>query len=115
VPGTVPAERSTSYWEWQSLYDGVIATNVIASLVLFWFTRQRGLNPRLILDLALGYEVFTALSVGLLDYAAPGPTEGVSWIAVIILLFAPMVPAAPRKTLVTALLAATMGPTGALI
>jgi eukaryotic-like serine/threonine-protein kinase len=115
VPGTVPAERAASYWQWQSLYDAVIATNIIASLALLWLTRQRGFNPRLVLDLALGYEVFTALSVGLLDYAGPGPTEGVSWIAVIILLFAPMVPATPWKTLVTALLAATMGPVGALI
>jgi serine/threonine-protein kinase len=61
------------------------------------------------------YEVFTAFSVGFLDYADQGPTEGVSWIAVIILLFAPIIPASPRKTLVTALSAATMGPAGALI
>jgi hypothetical protein len=115
VPGTIPADRVASYWKWESLYDLVITANVIVSLGLFWFTRRRKVDPHVVLDIALGYEVFTAFSVGLLDYAEQGPTEGVSWIAVIILLFAPMIPATPRKTLITALLAATMGPVGAVI
>jgi eukaryotic-like serine/threonine-protein kinase len=115
VAGTVPAERVASYWKWRSLYDLVITANVLISLGLFWFTRGRRVNPRLVLDIALVYEVFTAFSVGLLDYAEQNPTEGVSWIAVIILLFAPMIPVTPRKTLITALLAASMGPLGALI
>ena len=115
VPGNVANERAASYLKWESLYDLVVVANVVVSLGLFWFTRRRRVNPRLVLDIALAYEVFTAFSVGVLDYAGQGPTEGVSWIAVIILLFAPMIPATPRKTLVTALLAASMGPVGALI
>jgi hypothetical protein len=115
VPGNVAAERAASYLKWESLYDLVITANVLVSLGLFWFTRRRRVDPRLVLNIALAYEVFTAFSVGLLDYADQGPTEGVSWIAVVILLFAPMIPATPRKTLITALLAASMGPLGALI
>jgi serine/threonine-protein kinase len=115
VPGTVPADRVASYWKWRALYDLIITTNILVSLGLFWFTRRRRHRPQFVLDLALVYEVFTAFSVGVLDYAEQGPTEGVSWIAVIILLFAPMVPSTPRKTLVAALLAASMGPVGALI
>jgi eukaryotic-like serine/threonine-protein kinase len=115
VPGTVPADRVASYWKWRTLYDLIITTNILVSLGLLWFTRRRRHGPQLVLDLALVYEVFTAFSVGVLDYAEQGPTEGVSWIAVIILLFAPMVPSTPRKTLVAALLAASMGPVGALI
>jgi eukaryotic-like serine/threonine-protein kinase len=115
VPGTIPADRVAAYWKWEWLYDLVVAANIVVSLGLFWFTRRSKVDPRVVLDIALGYEVFTAFSVGLLDYAEQGPTEGVSWIAVIILLFAPMIPATPRKTLITALLAATMGPVGALI
>ena len=114
-PGTVSAERAASYLKCENLYDQVIIANVLVSLGLFWFTRRRKVDPRLVLNIALVYEVFTAFSVGLLDYAEQGPTEGVSWIAVIILLFAPMIPATPRKTLITALLAASMGPLGALI
>ena len=115
VPGTVPAERVGEYVQWRPLYDVVIAANILASLGLFWFTRRTARRPQFILDLALVYEIFTALSVGMLDYAGQGPTEGVSWIAVIILLFAPMVPNTPRKTLAAALAAASMGPLAALI
>jgi serine/threonine-protein kinase len=115
VPGTVPDERVVSYEKWQSLYDAVIVTNVVVSLALFWYTRVSRRGPRFLLDIALGFEVFTALSVALLDYAEPGPTEGVSWIAAIILLFASMVPSSPRKTLAAAGAAASMGPVAALI
>jgi hypothetical protein len=115
VPGTVPADRVASYWKWRTLYDLIITSNILVSLGLFWFTRRRRHRPQFVLDLALVYEVFTAFSVGVLDYAEQGPTEGVSWIAVIILLFAPMVPSTPRKTLIAAMLAASMGPVGALI
>jgi eukaryotic-like serine/threonine-protein kinase len=113
--GTIPAERVASYWKWQPVYDLVGAANIIVSLGLLWYTRRSRRSARSLLDLALGYEVFTALSVALLDYAEPGPTEGVSWIAVIILLFASMVPSSPRKTLVAAFAAASMGPVAAEI
>jgi hypothetical protein len=115
VPGTVPVERVGEYSQWRSLYDSVIAANILSSLGLFWFTRRTTRRPQFILDVALVYEVLTALSVGILDYAGQGPTEGVSWIAVIILLFAPMIPSSPRKTLAAALTAATMGPVAALM
>ena len=115
VPGTLAAGRVASYWKWRTLYDAVIAINVLGSLGLFWFARNNTRRPQFILDLALVYEVLTALSVGILDYAEQGPTEGVSWIAVIILLFAPIVPSTPGKTLAAALAAASMGPAGAMV
>jgi serine/threonine-protein kinase len=115
VPGVLDPERVASYSRWHRLYDAVIAVNVIGSLALFWFARTNARRPQLILDLALVYEVLTALSVGILDYADQGPTEGVSWIAVIILLFAPIVPSTPGKTLAAALAAASMGPVGAMV
>jgi len=115
VGGTVPAERVASYEKWRPVYDLVGTANILVSLGLLWYTRRSRRSARFLLDLALGYEVFTALSVALLDYAEPGPTEGVSWIAVIILLFAAMVPSSPRKTLVAAFAAASMGPVAAEI
>ena len=115
TPGTVPVERVASYWKWRPVYDLVGAVNILVSLGLFWYNRRSKRSARFLLDLALVYEVFTALSVALLDYAEPGPTEGVSWIAVIILLFASMVPSSPRKTLVAAFAAASMGPVAAEI
>jgi eukaryotic-like serine/threonine-protein kinase len=115
IPGTVPAERMASYWKWRPVYDLVGALNILVSTGLFWYNLKSKRPARFLLDLALGYEVFTALSVALLDYAEPGPTEGVSWIAVIILLFASMVPSTPRKTLAVAFTAASMGPVADLI
>jgi serine/threonine-protein kinase len=114
-PGTLRPERAASYLEWHFLYDTIIVANIVGSFSLFWFTRRTTRRAQSILDLALLYEVLTALSVGILDYAGARPIEGVSWIAVIILLFAPMVPSTPRKTLAAALSAATMGPVAALI
>jgi serine/threonine-protein kinase len=115
VPGTLASARVASYVKWRTLYDAVITVNVLGSLCLYWFARKNTHRPHFILDLALVYEVLTALSVGILDYAEQGPTEGVSWIAVIILLFAPIVPSTPGKTLAAALAAATMGPVGAMV
>ena len=77
----------------------------------YWFTRKPGRDPRVLLNLGLGYELQVALSVGLLDWAYNAPM-GVSWIAIIILLFAAIIPSPPRKTLVVALLAASMDPLG---
>jgi hypothetical protein len=115
VPGTLASGRVASYEKWRTLYDAVIAINVLGSLGLFWFARRNTRRSQFILDLALVYEVLTALSVGILDYAEQGPTEGVSWIAVIILLFAPIVPSTPGKTLAAAMVAASMGPAGAMV
>src|SRR4051794_32953758 len=81
VPGNVAADRTASYLKWEKLYDLVVIANVLVSLGLFWFTRRRRVDPRLVLNIALVYEVFTAFSVGFLDYADQGPSEGVSWIA----------------------------------
>jgi eukaryotic-like serine/threonine-protein kinase len=115
VPGTVPTDRVVSYWKWRPVYDLVGTMNILVSLGLLWYTRRGKAGPRSLLDIALVYEVFTALSVALLDYAEPGPTEGVSWIAVIILLFASMAPSTQRRTLLAAFAAASMGPVAAEI
>jgi serine/threonine-protein kinase len=60
------------------------------------------------------YEVLIALSVGMLDWAYNTPI-GLSWMSIIILIFAAIIPAPPAKTLIVALLAASMDPVGALI
>jgi eukaryotic-like serine/threonine-protein kinase len=113
LPGTLPEKQVARSGEWVPVFDRVGGAAFVTSLALFWYTRRSRRSPRFLLDLALGYEVFIALSIGLLDYAV-GTPAGVSWIAVIILLFPPVIPSTPRKTLVTALLAASMDPLAAL-
>lgn len=115
VPGTVSAEHAWSYRQRLAVYDWIAYFNVLLAVCLFWYTRSGQRSPRHTLNLALGYEVILALSVGLLDYAERGPVEGVSWIAVIILLFAALLASTPGRTLLTALVAASMGPVAALI
>jgi len=114
LPYTFNPEELAKHQRWMPVFDRVGGAAFIASLALFWYTRKSKRSPRFLLDLALAYEVFIALSIGILDYAVGYPA-GVSWIAVIILLFPPVIPSTPRKTLITALLAASMDPAGALI
>jgi eukaryotic-like serine/threonine-protein kinase len=96
------------------MFERLAAINIVASLGLFWYIRRAERKPRLLLNLGLGYELLIALSIGVLDWHLT-PPAGTSWIAIIILIFSAIIPSPPRKTLVTAFLAASMDPVGALI
>jgi serine/threonine-protein kinase len=114
IPGTLTDYERTFFEQWKPMWNRIGAAIILVSLGLYWYTRQSRRSPRFLLDLALGYEVFLALCAGLLQYAVR-PPEGVSWNALMILLFAAIVPSTPRKTLAVALVAASMDPAGALI
>ncbi len=96
------------------LVDRLGMINIVASLGLYWYTRGGHRSSRFLLNLGLAYEVLIALSIGVLDWAY-NPPMGVSWIAIIILLFSAIIPSTPRKTLATALLAASMDPLASLL
>jgi eukaryotic-like serine/threonine-protein kinase len=96
------------------LFDLLGVVEIVTSLGLFWYSRRAVRNPRFLQNLGLAYEVLIALSIGVLDWAYNAPM-GVSWIAIIILLFAAIIPSPPRKTFIVALLAASMDPLAALI
>jgi hypothetical protein len=113
LPGALETKQLVRHGEWVPVFDLVGGATFLLSLALFWYTRRSRRSPQFLLDLALAYEVLIALSIGLLDYAV-GTPAGVSWIAVIILLFPSIIPSTPRKTLLTALLAASMDPLAAL-
>jgi eukaryotic-like serine/threonine-protein kinase len=95
------------------LFEVLGASTLVVSLGLFWYARRSRRDPRFLLNLGLVYEVLIALSVGLLDWAYNMPV-GLSWMSIIILIFAAIIPAPPAKTLVVALLAASMDPVGAI-
>jgi hypothetical protein len=96
------------------LFEVMGASTLAVSLGLFWYSRNSRRDPGFLLNLGLLYEVLIALSVGLLDWAY-NPPVGLSWTGIIILIFAAIIPTPPAKTLVVALLAASMDPVGALI
>lgn len=95
-------------------FDVLGAINIVASLGLFWYSRRAKRTPRFLPNLGLVYELLIALSIGILDWAYT-PPMGISWIAIIILIFAAIIPSRPARTLVTALLAASMDIVGALL
>ncbi|HVQ45886.1 MAG TPA: hypothetical protein VMS62_03595, partial [Gemmatimonadales bacterium] len=113
VPGTLQDMQLARHAEWVPVFDLVGGATFLLSIALFWYTRRSRRSARFLLDLALVYEVLIALSIGLLDYAV-GTPAGVSWIAVIILLFPSVIPSAPWKTLLAALTAASMDPLAAM-
>jgi eukaryotic-like serine/threonine-protein kinase len=96
------------------LFELTGGITLAVSLALFWYARSSRRDPRFLLNLGLAYEVLIALSIGVLDWAYNMPV-GLSWVSIIILIFASIIPAPPAKTLAVALLAASMDPLGALI
>src|ERR671930_2042762 len=89
--------------------DVVAGVNVLVSVGLFAYTRQRQGDPRFILDLGLGYMILTALALGFTAHLNPfGTTEtwsnwtpepDISWIGVVVLIFAAVVPTPHVKML----------------
>src|SRR3954469_17612546 len=99
--------------------DAIAAVSVLASLLLFAYTRRANRNPQRILDLGLAYMVLTALALGLTFHSGPiVPTLSVSphisWIGAVILMFSAIVPSTRTKTLLAGLVAASMNPVGML-
>ena len=99
--------------------DAIAAVSVLASLLLFAYTRTANRDPQRILDLGLAYMVLTALALGLTVHSGPIlPTRSVSpqisWVGAVILMFSAIVPSTRTKTLLAGLVAASMNPVGML-
>jgi serine/threonine-protein kinase len=99
--------------------DAVAAVSVVASILLFAYSRTTHRDPQRILDIGLAYMVLTALALGLTFHTGPiVPTLSVapqiSWIGAVVLMFSAIIPSTRTKTLVAGLLAASMNPVGML-
>jgi serine/threonine-protein kinase len=99
---------------WPIPANPVAAVVIAGSLVLYAVLRRFALASARVLDLALGYEVFVALAIGIVNQWTPN-VHAVSWVAVVILVHPLLVPTPPMRTLVASLLAASMDPVGLLI
>lgn len=107
-------------WWHFGLMDATALVCVVASLLLYRYTKRTTRDPAFILNLGLGYLVLEALGVGIvwhLEALPPGWAiqPAITWIGVMVLLFAAVVPSTPRKTLMVSLLAVSMHPVGMLI
>ena len=102
-----------------TLGDAIAAVSVLASLLLFAYTRTASRDPQRILDIGLVYMVVTALGLGLTFHSGPiRPTLSVSpqisWIGAVVLMFSAIVPSTRTKTLLAGLVAVSMNPLGML-
>ena len=102
-----------------TLGDAIAAVSVVASLLLFAYTRNPNRDPQRILDIGLAYMVLTALALGLTFHSGPIlPTLSVapqiSWVGAVILMFSAIIPSTRTKTLLAGLVAASMNPAGML-
>jgi eukaryotic-like serine/threonine-protein kinase len=102
---------------WGPAADIVGVTSIAVSIWLWRYTRRFTCNPRLVLDIALGYEVLLALGIGIVNQWEPMRLLAgrLSWLCVLILIFPMIVPNTPRKTLIASLIAASMDPVGIVV
>ena len=115
--------RGDPDWVTFKTADGIALVSALVSFALFFYTRRSDRSPGFILDLGHGFLIFTALALGLIWHWAPVPpgdmvlaqTPTVTWIGVLVLVFAAMVPSTVGKTLVTDLTAVSMNPLGMAI
>ncbi|MEE8462384.1 MAG: serine/threonine-protein kinase, partial [Acidobacteriota bacterium] len=100
-------------FEHSSVGDVAALVSVSLSLAVFWLARSGRLDPQFLLDIGLIYWVVSAAGIDFGFYWAlpPGfPVVGISWVCVWLVLFPLIVPSSPGKTLLAALMTATVGP-----
>jgi len=101
--------------------DFICAAGVLISLAVFAYTRIGEHDPAFVMDLALVYMVGCAAASGLMIHWGPVSSTPVdtrpmiTWIAPVVLMFAALMPASPRKMLFAGFLAMSMDPLGMIL
>ena len=111
--------REPEWWYWQSS-DAIALVSTLLSLALYWYTRRADRDPNHVLNVGLLHLVWTGVALGLLLHWEPAPEQmsaapAVSWIGVVVLMYAAIVPNAPWKTAAAGAIAVSMNPVGMLI
>jgi serine/threonine-protein kinase len=100
--------------------DWIAAVSALVSLVLFFYTRKKDLDPAFVLNLGLAYLVLMAMALGTLFHWVPVAAgkqiePQISWIGAVVLMFAAIVPNRPSRIAIAGLIAVSMNPVGMLI
>ena len=99
------------YPVWPMPGNLICGIGLAASLLLAFISKRQGMKPDVLLDLGSVYPYSPHCWWGSSSSGEPHVTEpNPSWIIVGIVLYPSIVPNTPRKTLITGLLAASMGP-----
>ena len=100
--------------------DVIASLSILVSVALFLYSRRREREPGLVINLGLGYMVLMSFGLGQLFHGrvfeaghAIEPT--LSWIGIMVLMFAAIVPSTPMKTAIAGLVAVSMNPVGMFI
>jgi len=107
-------------WLRFSFTDTIAVVGSIVSFALHAYTRRSKRRPQFVLDLGLVYIMITALGVGLVMHWDGRPRDApmnpeISWIGVLLLIFAAILPTSPRKLLIAGAFSVAMNPVGMLI
>ena len=113
-------EQDDTSWFAPQPSDAITVVSVVLSLALFMYTRRSKREPQFILNLGLVYMVLMSLGVGLIWHWDPiGPSRStmpvITWVGVIILMFAAVLPSTPTKMLIAGLISASTNPVGMLV
>ena len=96
--------------------DWIALAGIVISLSVFGYARKHERDIGSVVDVALAYMVACSMCIGLLVHLGPpgierlDPQPMISWTGPIILMFAALMPAPPKKMLIAGLIAATMDP-----
>ena len=109
----------SAWWAVQTS-DTITAVALVLSLAMFVYSRRPNQNPRVVLDIGLAYMVAMSFLVGVIWHwdpseRMPAPAPAITWIGVIILMFAATLPNSPPRMLVAGVIAASMNPIGMLL
>ncbi|HEX2719248.1 MAG TPA: hypothetical protein VHM67_16395, partial [Gemmatimonadaceae bacterium] len=100
--------------------DAISILVVAVSIALFVVIRRGERDPAFVLDLGLWYMVFQAFALGMMFHWYPIPPgfglkPELSWIGMLVLMFAALVPNTPRKMAIASFVAVLMNPLGMFI
>ncbi len=91
----------------------IAGLGLLLSLGMVFVAAKLHPAPSVLLNTGLGFEVATALLIGILNQWQPVLVPGrASWICIIILIYPAIVPNTPTKTFIAAFAAASMDPLG---
>ena len=107
-------------WTQLGVLDAIAGVVIVISLGMFFYARRTNREPQFVLDLGLGYMVLMAAALSMLIHWDPGAAGWttrpmITWIGVVILMFAAIVPNTPKKTFIAAFIAVSMSPISMLI
>ncbi len=96
---------------WGTRQTTLTVIGLMSSVGLAWLSTRLRERPEALFEVALAFQVLTALLVSLVtEYYPRTEPQALSWVCVVILTLPTIAPASPRKTLAASLIAASTVP-----